>query len=126
LLDLPVAMASNAALKTTVTGFFNQANLTTVWTSFDNFLYQWAGTTSLTGTSGSYDTRKLVTIAKFLGFTAPTTIAADKVANLNASWLLLKEKFYTDLIAQTQAGQALSLQYQYDQNTVATKTDTLN
>lgn len=118
--DLQLKMANDESFKEFVKELVNMDDAKQIYDKMDEFLAKWIGCENIdanTETNG-INQRELTILNKYLNLGIEGNVTADKKVFFDSSYLSLKNKIYTNFIAQTKLGDAFEINYDYKTDSI--------
>ncbi len=118
--DLQLVMSENEDLKQFVKTLTKIDDAKNLYDKMDEFIAKWMGCEDIAfdAKENNISLREIYVLNKYLGTDIPNGIAEDKKVFIDSAYLSLKNKIYTNFLAQTTIGNAFEINYDY-------KTDSL-
>ena len=118
--DLQLAMTNDEDLKTFVRELSRYDDAKALYDKMDEFLAKWIGCEDIAADAvqNGINSREIEILNKYLGLDLQGEITADKKVFFDSAYQSLKNKIYTEFIAQTRIGDAFEINYDYKTDSI--------
>ncbi len=118
--DLQLAMTNDEDLKTFVRELSRYDDAKALYNKMDEFLAKWIGCEDIAADAvqNGINSREIEILNKYLGLDLQGEITADKKVFFDSAYQSLKNKIYTEFIAQTRIGDAFEINYDYKTDSI--------
>ncbi len=119
-MDLQLKMSNDDALKAFVNELTKMDDAKAIYDKMDEFLAKWIGCEDIpqNASVNGINSREIAILNKYLNLGIEGEISNEKKVFIDNSYLTLKNKIYTNFIAQTSIGNAFEINYDYKTDSI--------